>query len=300
MASDPNAIYLVEFTDRRGLLWNRWFQFPSIAGYNVRSPAYPGEYYDLTITGGVPWTWDQFIQNLWPTSALGTYPGLPIAPDGVPENWNLFGVSQFQALNDALDHVGCTIAVDLTSDTQFTIVARGGTDTTFDTLTSRYVGRKEDDQEWIDVGSARVPGTVIVLFHRQNEFYGSEETIRNDNLQWQTSSVYQVSVAAPAFFTGAVGIHYLWSDYPVRYDIDNLPLAADVIQATAIAAERASEYFDDIYYGTLGYMRRVYSGIVPFAAGSQVEQVIWRQDFREPFERQGWQTEIGRGLESPW
>jgi hypothetical protein len=299
IASDSNAVYLVEITDARGLVWNRWFQKPVVAGYNVRSPAYPDQYYSLTINGGIPWTWNQLCQNLWP-SELGVYPGLPIVPASTPENWNLFGMSVFQSLCDVLDHLGCTIAVDLTKDSPFTIVSQGASDSVFDALTAQWNGRKEDDQEWIDTGSGRVSGTVTVLFHIRYQYYGTEESIRNDSLQWQTKSVYQVSQAAPAFFTGAVGTHYLCDDFQVRVDIDGNPFVADITTANAIATERIAQYFDRIYSGTQGFLRRVYGGIVPFATGSLVDGVCFRQDFREPFKRQGWLTEAVRGLDPPW
>lgn len=300
ITNDQNAVYLVEITDARGLVWNRWFKRPIVQGFNVRSPAYPGEFYRQTINVTLPWSWDSLANFLWPTE-LGPYPGLPIVPDGIPENWNLFGVSQFQALCDVLDHIGCAVAVDLTKDLPYTIVSQGDPDTNFDALTAQWNARKEDDQEWIDVGSGRVPGTVIVLFHVRYEVFGTEETVRNDLNQWQTLSVYQVPKSAPAFFNGAVGIHYLWDDFTVRADIDGVPVGADVVTANTIATERVDQFFNLIYSGTMGSMRRVYGGVVPFYAGSLVDGVVWRQDFREPFRRQGWLTEILRtGGEPPW
>ena len=44
-AADEAAVYLIELTDLRGAVANRWFQPPAVKYYNVRSPAYPDNYY---------------------------------------------------------------------------------------------------------------------------------------------------------------------------------------------------------------------------------------------------------------
>ena len=41
LASDDDALYLVELTDARGILHNDWFSIPITAQYNIRSQAYP-------------------------------------------------------------------------------------------------------------------------------------------------------------------------------------------------------------------------------------------------------------------
>jgi hypothetical protein len=297
LLGDQDAIYLVELTDARGVLANQFFQYPTNSYYNVLSPAYPGRYYASSMSGGITnWTWATMIGDLWNqlTFFLGAFPGLPIVPSGTPTNWNLPGVSAWRALNAMLTHIGLGISCDLTSATPYGIVSLGAADASFDNLTAKYVNRLEDDLDWIDLGSGRVPGNVIVYFRRINQYYGTEETIRRDNLQWATNSVYSVNVSAPAFFVGAVGTHYIQDDFPVRYDIDGNPLAADVATAAAIATERVSQYFDDIYSRTSGSMNRTYTGVLPFYAGSQVDGVCWRQDFQDQ-QREGWRTQVIRG-----
>lgn len=293
VADDPNAVYLIELTDKRGVLWNQWFRFPANVYYNVLSPAYPANYYSASMNGGSAWTWTTMIQDLWEDMPLlSTYPGLPITPTSSPMNWNLPGVSAWEALNRMLWHIGCSVAVDLRSATPYTIVNNGAADAVFSALQTASVLRLEDDMEWIDTGSGRVPGTVKVLFHRANQYYGTEETIRRDSLQWQTASTYTVSVAAPATFTGAEGTHCLWDDFVVRYDVDGSPLGADVTTAATIAAERVDQYFDNIYSGTNGFMWQQYAGCIPFTTGSLVDMVCWKETM---LQRRGWQTEIARG-----
>lgn len=293
---DPDAVYLVELTDRRGVLKNQWFQFPLNAYFNVLSPAYPTQFYELSMNGGtVPWSWSTMVGSIWTDMVdfLGTFPGLPSSPVSLPTNWNFPGVSAWDALCDILDHLGMGVSCNLTSSTPYSIVSLGASDAVFDALVARYAGRIEDDLEWIDTGAGRVPGTVTVNFHRVNQYYGTEETVRRDSSDWATNAVYSVSISAPAAFAEAVGKHVLWDDFPVRYDNDGNPLGADAASAAVIAAERVQQYFDLIYSRTSGYLDRTYTGVLPFYAGSQVDGVCWRQDFST--KRAGWVTQIKRG-----
>ncbi len=101
LASDPNALYLIEVTDDRGVLWNSWFQCPTVSQYNVRAPAYPGNFYSGSTNSGIAWTWNTMVQDLWNQLnavggggiVLGNYPGLPINPTGqsvtcIKPRWN--------------------------------------------------------------------------------------------------------------------------------------------------------------------------------------------------------------------
>lgn len=234
------------------------------------------------------------IQSLWDQMGdfLGAFPGLPYVPGGTPTNWNLPGVSAWKSLNIALYHLGMGISCDLTSSEPYGIVSLGADDATFTNLTTLYSGRLQDDWEWIDTGSGRVPGTVIVYFRRVNQYYGTEETVTRTTNQWATDPVYAVPVSAPPFFVGATGTGYLWDDFVVRYDVDGNPLAADIAFANSRAIERVKQYFDLIYSRTSGAMRRTYAGVLPFYAGSQVDGVCWRQDMRS---RAGWETQVIRG-----
>lgn len=312
IASDVAALYLVEITDGRGILENEWFKFPLTAQYNIRAPAYPQTFHPASMNSTVPadsgsgpppplttWTWETMLHDMWNkmSAFLGAWPGLPYAPAGMPEGFWFSGVPAWPAMCDVLSYLGMVVAVNLTSTTPFTIVDNGAADPVFAALQAKYAGHLEDDQEWINTGAGRVPAAVNVYFRRRNSIYGSEETVtyRSDGpYQWDMSSTYTVSVAAPALFASASGTGYLWSDFTVRYDQNNTPLAADVAVAAAIAAERVSQYFDEIYSGTLGHMSQTYTGALPFVTGSQVDGVCWYQDYADQA-RQGWKTRIIRG-----
>jgi hypothetical protein len=308
VVNDPNAIYLVELTDVRGILVNQWFEFPvqpfdeggDYTAYNVVAPAYPGQYYTPTMDGASAFTWDGMLDDLWTQMEgfLGTYPGIPIGPQGTPENFWFQGTSAWKALMRILDLLGLTIAVDLRSATPYSIVQSAGTDVPFTTLQNASATLLEDDQAYIDTGSGRVPGQVVVLFHRRNEFYGNEETVTLDEFQWATRSYYPITVEAPAQFTAAQGTHYFYDDFTVRYDQDSMPIASDVMMATTIANERVAQYYDHIYSSTVGFLDQTYTGIIPFSAGSQIDGVRWYQDYS--LGRGSWRTQIVRGMNPPW
>lgn len=301
MVEDEKALYLVELTDGRGLLQNKWFQFPLMTQYNIRAPAYPQTFHPASMNGGTTWTWSTMVQDIWTRMGtfLGAWSGLPtgVTPLGTPEGFWFPGVPAWTSLCEVLDHLGLTVACDLTQDSPFTIVQPGAADSAFAALQTKYGSttsgyyRLEDDLEFIDTGAGRVPGEVIVLFRRRNSVYGTEETVRYDLPQWDMAAYYSVTVNAPATFSDAVGSHYLWSDFTVRYDQEGNPLGADVAEAAAIAAEQVTEYFANIYHQTLGHMHQVYAGALPFTTGSRVDGVAWYQTHG----RLGWRTKIVRG-----
>ncbi len=305
LQSDPNALYLVEVTDDRGILLNQWFQFPLTSFYNVRSPAYGQAFYPATTSGGTPWTWSGILQDVWNqmvaavSGALGMWTGLPFAPLGVPEGFWFPGVGAWSAFNDVLEFLGMTLVCDLTQPANpFTIVTAGAPDPLFAAAQARYLSNLEDDLEWIDQGAGRVPAYVMVLFRRRNQSYGTEETVRPDYpYQWALQPFYPVRVNAPPAFAGAVGAHYLWSDFTVEYDENSVPLPGDVVAANSIATERVAQYYNKIFRS--GYMTRTYAGALPFVTGSQCDGVRWYQDYSSQ-ERQGWKTELVRGAYPPW
>ncbi len=298
LPSDTGAVYLIQVTNTEGVLYNPWFQFPTNSQYNVRVPAYPDKFYDWSLNqaaGGTTWTWDTMVGDLWAQAPaeLGAYPHLPITPAGTPEGWVFVGEPLWEAINRVMDYLGFAISGNLPS---LTIVVPGAADAAFTALQAKY-GPPEDDMEYLDGGSGRVPVQVVVYGHRRNAVYGTEETVRYDGLNWQAASAYSVTVAAPATFSRAQGTAYIWVSQTVRYDHDGNPLAADVAAFNAVAQERATQYFNTIFRGTQGFMRQVYGGALPFVTGSLVDGVRWYNtglDYGRP-EWAGWRTEIIRG-----
>lgn len=298
IAADPNAIYLVQITNQEGILYNAWFQFPLYAQYNVMSPAYDGKYYLNTMNGSVAWTWDTMIGDIWGrvSSLLGTYPHLPITPLDTPRNFIFTGVPLWEALNRLLDYLGLAISG---TNSAPTITVCGNADTNFSNQLIKYTPYLEDSMEYIDSGSGRVPSQVVVYFHTAYEFYGTEETVRRDSLQWQALPPnYSVTITGPSKFSKAAGTGYMWADYVVRVDMNGNPLPTDAGTAQAIAADRVTQYYNTLYRGTSGTFRNVYGGVLPFTTGSLVDGVRWFQTgmlgSRESLYG-GWRTEIIRG-----
>ena len=311
LATDPNALYLVEITDARGILSNRWFQFPTTktSVYNIRAPGYPtsdrgGTFYSESMNGATTWTWSTMLENLWNQMGtfLGTWPGLPDVPDGTPEGYWLGGVPAWGALCDVLDHLGMMVAVDHQSSTPYTIVRDGAEDSTFTTLQTSYRPSLQDDLEWIDVGAGRVPLTVRVFFKRHGGVYGTEETTpyRSDNMamQWSIPPAYSVDVTTTDLgltaFAGAVGTHSIWSNYKVRYDQNNAIIAHDAAYALTLARQQALHYYGRI--DPAQYLSQTYAGARPFVTGSRVDGVRWYHGEG----RQAWKTQIVHGPQPPW
>lgn len=289
LQADPNALYLIQVTDNWGVLNNQWFQCPVNAQYNIRTPGYPQQFHSWSLNGGTTWTWNTMIGDLWnrAPSQLGSYPHLPSAPSGTPEDFIFVGVSLYKAIWSTLNYLGMTVVGNYPNHS---IVSIGASDSALTTLQTRYKKYLIDDMEYIDGGSGRVPGQVVVFFKRRNSIYGTEETVRYDSLNWQATPAYSVTVSAPSTFSSAVGTGHLWSDFTVRYDEDGSPLAADVTTATAIAQERATQFYNRIFSGTQGCMKQTYSGLLPFTTGSLVSGVKWYNSGYN-----GWCTEIVRG-----
>lgn len=290
--ADPEAPYLVEITDKRGVLSSPWVQFSTNSQYNIRSPAYPQNYYSLSLASGSPWTWANLTGDLWTQMPLlGAFPGLPSVPSGTPEGWLFPGVSCFDALNDILDYLGLVLTCDLTSAAPYGIASLGAADTSFETLLVEKLPLLGEDMDYIDGGSGRVPSQVVVYFHRRAEYFGQEETVRRDGYQWSSTPAYSKTFSAPAAFSGSAGTHGLWSGFTVRFDRDGIPLASDVATANTVGQSEVDSYFAQIFRQTLGYMDRTYEGLIPFTNGSQVDGVSFFQR-----DRVAWRTRIWRGF----
>lgn len=313
LASDPNAIYLVELTDARGVLANKWFQQPTVSMYNVWQPGFQQLFYPQSLNDGAPWDWTGILQDLWnQMPSLGAWPLFNAdSPDYLPPPEGIWfqGVSVWHALCDILDHLGLTVTCNLAQNPSgqqaFNIIAQGAPDTAFSAQQQRYTTNIEDDLEWIDIGASRVPAFVVVLFRRRNTIYadGNPVTYLSGKMsatQWGMTTYYSVTTEAPSI--GGIstsGIHYIWSDFTVRYDGSNNPLSADASKASALAVVLTDRYFDRIYYRLSGFMSQTYAGALPFITGSQVGGVCYYQDYRHD-DRQGWRTQIVRSTPPMW
>ena len=159
---DPLAPYLVTLADRRRLLAQRLVN----VAYNLVD-ADGDDYLAASTDAGTPWAWDGLIESLW--AALGsdhvnTYPGLPFAPEGTPENWDFRGSWRaIDALSLVLGRLGCALRYD--SQTAYFDIVQLATD---DEAQAAYL-RRADNARLFDgephlPALGRVPQTVRVLF----------------------------------------------------------------------------------------------------------------------------------------
>ncbi len=303
----PETVCLVELADVRHLLKNTMppYNGPTIlTQYNVRAPAYQGatddtKYYASSLNAGAHWTWSTMIGDIWATMSveLGSFPGLPFSPDGVPEGWYFQGVLAYDALTEVLTRIGCELKPDLTqaSGLQFGIVQIGAADATSDaTLAAAELANlKIFDAEYQSQYLGTVPYGVKVLFHRQEDYGGVEQTGIQTSAQWITSNVYSVPVVGPYSSYTESGIYApIYDDLPAIYDVSNA--ITNAAACATRAAERSADYFR-MYTGLGGgRLWKRYSGLLSITAGSTLKGVRWIAQGDVPGSEVGIFTEIIR------
>jgi hypothetical protein len=273
-AGDGNAMRLVEFQDKRRLL-----ALSSIDDqYNVRIPspnAVSGAaiYYAGSLSSGTTiWTWQTMLDDIWgelPVIA-GTAPTLPYTPSGTPENWRFVGVSAWDAYNDVLDKLNCTITFNPILGT-FGIAAIGATQSGLAvqmvSLRTRLLYDYDDGQNY---NLANIPETIRVWFSRRELYHGIEEDSPDaDNWEMTPATSKDFSTASGSTLSGSVC--NVWDDLPALYD------SAGAIDNDTALQTRATEVGGKLELRlAVDGMRRVYSGIVSVVTGSQVSGMIYR------------------------
>src|SRR3990167_1240959 len=277
---DENSIYMVQLGDQRHLLADPFLGVTINKQYNVRAPAWGGVYYDDTRNSGSDWTWSTMIQDIWQTCAvLGTFPSLPFTPHGTPEGWKFPGLGAWDALCQVLWRIGCAVKwnPEAISD-QYTIVRVGSDDAASDKVLSEAIKAKRliYDRYYMTSSKGRVPKKTRILFHRQEEHYGTEQTTPKSSDQWSTSSVHEETVTgANTTDSDANTIHTIWDDLPALYDVSgNITNQVDL---TARAQERSDDFYRMLQYGG-GRMLKTFSGILAIQPGSKIKGVSWGQD----------------------
>ncbi len=295
LAADPNAVYLVKLADAR---WHARMATAAVT-YNVRCPAPPALsgpflYYLDSLNASDPWTWSEMVGNIWALMpGLGVFPGLPISPDGIPEDFQFLGVPAMEALSAVLDRISCSLVYDPVNAT-FSIVQTG-------VVQPGLADLRSANQDYIksaaplDVQSAIVPETVVVYFHRRDVHYGSEPSTKRGAGSWATNSLVAISVASGVPGVVAGTKQPVWDDLPALVDFSGSVVnGADL--ATR-AAERSAAYVTSLTVSA-ARSRVLYSGVIPqFLPGSEVEAVHWRDFGGE--DAGGYCTEVLNGPALP-
>jgi len=273
---DPKAPYLVHFADRRWELKNPRFVQACDASYNVPLPGVQGEYDEdslqwelngVELLGGVPWEWEEVVRDLWDlVGTLGTYPELPYEPHGIPQNLQYVGVSAYEALNEVLARLSCSLRYDQTN-AEFSIVRIGAADFPFARAVKKWSKkRKTEDDEIIEGARGKAPYGVTVFFH-----------------VWEPPAAlaksHSIDIVGPFTTEEAVEdiYHPLWDDMLAELDADGE--VSNLVELGVRAKERADQYFEQLVAGGTR-VHRVYSGIVTdFLPGSVCKGVAWRMQW---------------------
>lgn len=166
-AGDGRATFLCDLADRR------WFlsKIPVDKAYNVSS-ADGTSYLTSSTNGGSAWTWQTLVQDLYTTLGLGAAPALPYTYTANPENLKFFAGFAWEALNQVLDALGCTIKYDPVADT-FSVLKLGDTAAAAAVAGAALLAQldraadKTWDAYWQEPNRGKLPEKVRVTFPRR-------------------------------------------------------------------------------------------------------------------------------------
>lgn len=253
-----NSLHLVELADARYLIAKNGDTGNIIR--NMRSYANNSDY--LTGTSGT--TWESLVEELWDECGLlGEFPGLPFAPDSVPENNWLVGLNSWKALCTVLDQLDCAIAHNPFDDV-YTIIQLGGDQEILD---------QDETLQWDgEPGSYNtdVAANLRIYFRYHRKAYGQErDTELSSN--WVFNGTGDTKDRTTGV-TGAIGRKALWDDMPWVLDENGAHDNAAAIETRA--DNRKSRY---VTRHTVESKHRIHSGISDlWKPGAKIRAVLWR------------------------
>jgi hypothetical protein len=266
---DASAIHLVEFVDARAIAAAH-SDCGAIAA-NIRSYAQDtvGNAGVRYLDGTTGYTWASLAAELWNACpGLGAFPGLPYAPDGVPQNTRFIGSNAWESLCALLDKLDCAVAHNpLAASGNYSIVSLGAPQTIPDeTLSLKWNAETED------FPATDIPEKVRVYFQNHYDSYGQEnDTGRVGNWSVTGAGAYIDKTTGVA---GAVAgtIKSLWDDLPRLLDENN------TLQNSTELDTRATARRDKWLQRQQTVRRhRIHIGLLQtILPGSQVRAVLWR------------------------
>lgn len=228
---------------------------------NIRSYAQSDSYLDGT--DGV--TWESLTQDLWDACALlGAYPGLPFAPDHIPENTRFIGVNAWTSLCTLLDLLDCAVKHDPITNT-YTIVQLGA---------AQSIPAEGGSLLWngspATYTANHTAATVRVYFHHHYRAYGQErDTEIDDNWSYNGAGVWE---DIGTFVTGSQGVIQLWDDMP-KVILESGADGNNGNRNTRLIARR------DRYVTRRGVtnVHRIHNGLLTtLLPGGQIRATLWR------------------------
>lgn len=282
-----DMIYVIEIVDRRwfgnGKYFDVDFEASSQQIFNLPAELYPGEYHADSLNSGTPFTWQEMIDELWPTWLSSAAPTLPFTPDGTPEGFDFRGGGAYEAIGIVMDRLNCAIRY-VPSTGGYTIEQLGVVSSltnSEDYKVDKYKKYLEDELQYLDPTIAVFPAGTVVNFHMQATQPGSENTFPKTSDQWSTNSIHSVRTDADAdnLPDEAIvqnGVYaQLWDDLPATVD----PFTGTVSNTTDLNA-RALERHDDFYsrrHDNDSTYRRVYIAGINFETSGKCRGVGWMQ-----------------------
>lgn len=279
---DTVSFFLIEVADARHSLSDPFLGHATSRQYNLRAPAWGGQYYESSLNSGSTFSWQDMVSDLWDLMSvqLGENSTLPVTPGGTPEGWNFQGDNAWDALCRVLGRLSCAVRFDpVATSNQFSIVRVGDDDAATDAIINAAIGagRLMFDSEYQPITLGKIAGNVRVYFHTTFLQYGTEQTTPRTMLdQWLSTSTY-VDVDGQLAGSDTTLSHVIWDDLPALFDYTFTLTNSAALQARAL--ERAVDYYDSLLSPGGDRVYQVFSGIIPtLKPGPTLKGVSYRQD----------------------
>lgn len=265
--NDLNMPFLVELADKRHL-----FKMTTIdKSYNVRSTPGSETFYPNSLNGGLKWSWQGMVTDIWEHAVLTFQTGiaLPFAPMPFPEEFKFWGMYAWDALGIVLDRLGCALKYDPTLDVDpFTIVRIGVDDAAEAAGEVLYNDRRLWDEYPIEPAKGRIPQFVRVQFLKQPQQAGTSPWLTKDETDTSTDPTPIEDVELGSTFI-------VKDDLPALYD-SNGTLTNDADLETR-AEERAADVFRQLKKGSTRLVK-VFKGALSDAGllpGPRIKATAW-------------------------
>lgn len=258
--------------------------------FNVPAVAYgQSQYYEESINPvtGLPWTWQEMFNELWPGFLGGTPPTLGDVLTANPVGFDFRSYTSYQAIQIILNQLTLSLALD--DDGAFYVINSGVPDadtSSNDQLMNKYKSSQDEDIEWVEPVSAFYPYGVSVIFQKTATNSGSENVFTKESGQWYADMTHTEYVDATSVQLSALDrnnllantYHQIWDDMPAWVD----PYTG-VIANQADLTIRANERMVDFYHNLIAENLRAhgcYSALIPFALCATMQAISWVQQHR--------------------
>lgn len=284
--------FVVEVADRRYYGNHPWMKLDALGQkmFNVPAVAYgQDQYYEDTINEdtGLPWTWQQMFDELWPDFLKGRSPSLGDVFVNNPVGFDFRSYTNYQAIQIILNQLTLSLALD--DDGSYYIINTGVTDedTPFnDQLINKFKSSIDEDIEYIEPVRTYYPIGVSVMFQKTATNSGSENVFTKENGQWYTDMIHTEYVLAGSNQLSTLDrnkllantYHQIWDDMPAWVD----PYSGDIANQTDLT-NRANDRMADFYHNLITDNIRThgsYSALVPFTLCGTMQAVSWVQQIK--------------------